>query len=181
MPDNTQDNDLINGFLNGDESAFNKLIRKYQTKIYWQARRMSGSHDDADEILQEVLLVVYNKLNTFKFESSFSTWLYRITATRSINYIKKRDLKKMFSLDVLKNKSSSSNSVSENIESAEQVSRIEKHLQKLPPKQREVFIMRAFDELSYDEIASITGKSAGSIKANYFHAAIKMKELLSNE
>lgn len=180
MPDNTQDNELIKSFLNGDESAFNKLIRKYQDKIYWQARRMSGSHYDADEILQEVLLVVYNKLNTFKFESSFYTWLYRIVATRSLNYIKKRDLKKMFSLDILNNKSSHPNPVSEGIEMAEQISRIEKQLQRLPPKQREIFIMRSFDDLSYNEIASITGKSVGSVKANYFHAINKMKELMSD-
>lgn len=102
MADNSQDFELIKSFLDGDESSFNRLVYKYREKIYWHARRMSGNHMDADEIMQEVLLVIYNKLDTFKFESSVYSWIYRITATRSINYIKKRELKKLFSLDSLK-------------------------------------------------------------------------------
>lgn len=181
MADNSQDFELINNFLDGDESAFNRLAKKYQEKIYWQARRMTGSHDDADEILQEVLLVMYNKLNTFKFESSFFTWLYRVTSTRSLNFIKKNKIKKIFSLDILINKPDENRTISDDIEQKEQLASIESKMQKLPPKQREVFIMRSFDELSYDEISAITGKSVGTIKANYFHAMSKMKDMMKHE
>lgn len=181
MAENSQDFELIKNFLDGDESSFNRLLKKYQEKIYWQARRMAGNHVDADEIVQEVLLVMYNKLNTFKFESSLYSWIYRITATRSINYIKKRDIKKIFSLDALINKKDDKKSFETNIEEEEQLNLIKKKLQMIPPKQREVFIMRSFDDLSYDEIAEITGKSVGALKANYFHALNKLKEIIKNE
>ena len=71
----TEDKDfeLIHKFIGGDETAFNELARKYQTKIYWHARRMVGNHMDADEVTQEVLLVLYKKLGSFKFNSSFSS------------------------------------------------------------------------------------------------------------
>ena len=78
------DFELAKNFLNGDESAFNRLAVKYQEKIYWHARRMTGNHLDADEIVQEVLIVLYKKLNTFEFKSSLYTWIYTITNTRSI-------------------------------------------------------------------------------------------------
>lgn len=178
MHELNNDFELAKNFLNGDESAFNRLAVKYQEKIYWYARRMTGNHLDADEIVQEVLIVLYNKLNTFEFKSSLYTWIYTITNTRSINYLKKRKLKSFFSLDEISNKNFSNNDIIDNIESKQKLAMIEKALQKLPIKQREVFIMRNFDELSYEEISEITNKSVGTLKANYFHALNKIKDLV---
>ncbi len=172
------DFELAKNFLNGDESAFNRLAVKYQEKIYWHARRMTGNHLDADEIVQEVLIVLYKKLNTFEFKSSLYTWIYTITNTRSINYLKKRKLKSFFSLDEISNKNFSNKDIIDNLESKQKLAMIEKALQKLPVKQREVFIMRNFDELSYEEISGITNKSVGTLKANYFHALNKIKDLV---
>ena len=98
MPDNS-DFELVKKFLEGDESSFNRLINKYQQKIYWHARRMTGSHLDADEVVQEVLLVLYNKLKDFQFKSSLYTWIYRITSTRSINYLNKRKIRSFLSFE----------------------------------------------------------------------------------
>ena len=181
MAENSSDFELIKNFLDGDESSFNRLVKKYQEKIYWHARRMTGNHIDADEIVQEVLLVMYNKLSTFKFESSLYSWLYKITATRSLNYIKRRDLKKVFSLDALLGKSDDQKNISQVIEEEEKIKTIENKLQMIPPKQREVFIMRSFDDFSYEEISEITGKSVGALKANYFHAVNKLKEAMKYE
>ncbi|HRP93896.1 MAG: RNA polymerase sigma factor [Ignavibacteriaceae bacterium] len=178
MHELNNDFELAKNFLNGDESAFNRLAVKYQEKIYWHARRMTGNHLDADEIVQEVLIVLHNKLNTFEFKSSLYTWIYTITNTRSINYLKKRKLKSFFSLDEISNKNFSNNDIIDNIESKQKLAMIEKALQKLPIKQREVFIMRNFDELSYEEISEITNKSVGTLKANYFHALNKIKDLV---
>ncbi len=172
---------LIKDFVNGNESAFNRLAVKYQDKIYWHARRMTGNHLDADEIVQEVLLVLYNKLKTFEFKSSLYTWIYTITNTRSINYLKKRNLKNFFSLDDILHKKSESKDVIDNLEDKQKLEIIERVLLKLPVKQREVFIMRNYDELSYEEISGITGKSLGALKANYFHALNKIKELTGYE
>lgn len=172
---------LIKDFVEGNESAFNRLAVKYQDKIYWHARRMTGNHLDADEIVQEVLLVLYNKLKTFEFKSSLYTWIYTITNTRSINYLKKKNLKSYFSLDDILNKKSEDKDVIDNLEDKQKLEKIESALQKLPIKQREVFIMRNYDELSYEEIAEITGKSVGALKANHFHALNKIKELIKYE
>jgi RNA polymerase sigma-70 factor (ECF subfamily) len=181
MHDVNKDFDLIKKFIDGDESAFNRLVVKYQEKIYMHARRMTGNHLDADEIVQEVLMVLYNKLRTFEFKSSLYTWIYTITNTRSINYLKKRTIKTFFSLDDIENRKSNVKDVLEDIESKQELEKIEIALQKLPTKQREVFVMRNYDEMSYEEIAQITGKSVGTLKANHFHALNKMKELLRNE
>ncbi|HQF42319.1 MAG TPA: RNA polymerase sigma factor [Ignavibacteriaceae bacterium] len=171
---------LIKSFINGDESAFNQLIYKYQERIYWHARRMTGNHLDADEIVQEVLLVIYNKIKSFEFKSSFYTWVYAITNTRSINYLKKRSVKRFFSLEETENKLDDNNIIL-NLEQKQQLQLIENALQKLPVKQREVFIMRNYDEMSYEEISEITGRAVGTLKANYFHAINKIKELVGNE
>jgi RNA polymerase sigma-70 factor (ECF subfamily) len=179
---NTDDYELIREFLSGDQKAFNKLVRKYQDKIYWHARRMLGDHDDANEIMQQVLLVMYNKLNTFNFSSSVYTWIYKITSTRSLNLIKKKKLRNIFSFssdDSVENHSYEN--IIEDIESKERFLQMEKNLQQLPVKQREIFILRNFNDLSYEEISGMTGKSIGALKANYFHAFKKMKELMNKD
>jgi RNA polymerase sigma factor (sigma-70 family) len=180
--ENNQDYELVENFLNGDENSFNKLVQKYQQKIYWHARRMTGNHLDADEVVQEVLLVLYRKLNTFKFNSALYTWIYRIVSTRSINYIKKKNLKKFFSLESGEARSIRDRSdIVMNLEHKEKLDKVHSLLKKLPAKQREVFIFRNFDELSYDEISEITGTSTGALKASYFHALKKITEMVEND
>ncbi len=173
---------LIKDYLAGDESAFNIIANKYKDKIYWHARRMTGNHLDADEIVQEVLLVLYKKLKDFQFKSSLYTWIYRITSTRTINYLKKKKIRQIFSIDdEAGSKLSFSEDVVKNIEDKERLERVEKALQKVPSKQREVFLFRVYEGLSYEEISEITGKSVGGLKANYFHAANKIMELMKDE
>lgn len=182
MPETTDDNELIRRFIEGDERAFNLLAMKYQQRIYWHARRMTGSHDDADDVLQEVLLVLYKKLKEFRQQSTVYTWIYRVTATRAINYIRKKNLKRFFSLDQedAEELIASEDIVTDYVRK-EKLAHIEKLLQKLPVKQREVFVMRHYDELSYEEIAEITGKSVGGLKANYYHAWEKLNALMETE
>ena len=181
MTDTDNDFELVNSFISGNQAAFNKIVLKYQQKIYWHARRMTGNHLDADEVVQEVLIVLYNKLKDFQFKSSLYTWIYKITATRSINYLKKRNLRQIFSFDDLEAKSvSSSEDVIKDLETKEKLDRLEKALQKVPLRQREVFIMRNFDEMSYEEISEITGITTGGLKANYFHAMKKIMEIMQN-
>lgn len=177
MAQNESDFDLVESYLSGDESSFNKIVARYQHKIYWHARRMTGNHFDADEVLQEVMIVMYKKLKDFQFKSSLYTWLYKITATRSINYLRKKKLREIFSLD--DSEPAALNSKEEivvNIEDKEKLKHLDEVLKLLPEKQRQIFIMRTFDELSYEEISQITGKSTGGLKANYFHAIRKITD-----
>jgi len=172
------DSILVEKFLAGDETAFNKIVNRYQKKIYWHARRMLGNHMDADEVTQEVLIVIYKKLNTFKFNSSLYTWVFRITTTRCLNYIKRKQLKNIFSLD--KNLKYSVDII-KSVEDKEKIYKLNENLKRLPPRQREVFILRRFDELSFNEISKITGKSVGSLKASYHLALKKIIENFDNE
>ncbi|NJD21968.1 MAG: RNA polymerase sigma factor [Melioribacter sp.] len=176
MQDN--DFDLIKRFLSGEEVAFNLIVKKYQKKIYWHARQMMGNHLDADEVTQEVLIVIFNKLKNFNFNSSLYTWIYKIVTTRSLNQIRKKQIKRFFSIDdndgdELQDK----HDIVEELDSKEKLEKVKKVLEKIPPKQRQIFIMRNFEDLSYEEISEITGKSVGGLKANYFHALKKVLEL----
>ena len=92
------DFDLIKRFLSGEEVAFNLIVKKYQKKIYRHARQMMGNHLDADEVTQEVLIVIFNKLKNFNFNSSLYTWIYKIVTTRSLNQIRKKQIKRFFSI-----------------------------------------------------------------------------------
>ena len=183
MPNTENDVELIKEFIAGNEAAFNRLMQRYQQKIYWHARRMTGNHLDADDIVQEVLIVIYKKLKDFKFESSLYTWIYKITSTRSLNLINRRKLKEFFSIDDPDSKLeiSKDEDIISDIENKQKLEKLNSVLQKLPVKQREVFILRNFEELSYEEIAEITGKSTGALKANYFHALNKVMELMKEQ
>jgi RNA polymerase sigma-70 factor (ECF subfamily) len=157
------------------------LALRYQEKIYWHARRMTGNHLDADEIVQQVLLVIYKKLNSFNFNSSLYTWVYKITSTRSLNFLKAKKLKSLISFDNPGEiEIAEERDILVNLESKEELEKVMKLLQKIPARQRQVFILRNFDELSYDEISAITGKSVGALKSSYFHAFNKLKELMKN-
>ncbi len=177
---NIEDIELISQFLAGNEVAFNLLARKYRKRIYWQARRMVGNHADADEIAQEVLLVMFKKLYTFKGKSSLSTWIYKITSSRSLNLIKKRKIKEFLPMEFFLHKRNNEDIV-KNYEDREKLNDVEKLLTTLPLKQREVFVLRHFEELSYKEISEITGQSIGALKANYFHALKKVLGKMNNE
>jgi RNA polymerase sigma-70 factor (ECF subfamily) len=178
-----KDFELVKEFTAGNEAAFNTLVGKYQQRIYWHARRMVGDHLEADEVTQEVLIVLYKKLKTFKFNSNLFTWIYRITSNLSINHLRKNSVRKFLRIDdesVRELKSNNSDLVND-IENKEKLNKLDNVLNKLPVKQREVFILRNFEELSYEEISEITGKSVGGLKANYFHALKKVTELMENE
>ena len=175
----TDDYELIQDFLSGNEQSFNILARKYQERIYWHARRMLGDHDDAHDIVQQVLLVMHSKLNTFNFSSALYTWIYKITSTRSLNLLKKKTLRRIFTFSSNENvEKIGYENIVEDIESRERFLKMENHLNSLPIKQRQVFVMRNYDDLSYEEISNVTGKSIGTLKANYFHAFRKLKELM---
>ena len=180
MTSDKSDYDLIKEFIEGSDIAFNILARRYQEKIYWHARRMTGNHLDADEIVQQVLLVMFNKLKTFKFQSSLYTWIFRITSTRSLNLIKKRQIQQFIPLDKWSETGEPKNDIFTNLEEKEKFEQMQKFLKEIPAKQREVFLFRNFEGLSYEEIAKISDRSVGTLKANYYHAFKKIKELMQN-
>jgi len=171
------DLELVERFQRGDESAFNELLLRYKERIYWTARRFLQSHDDADDVVQQVLLNTYHALKEFRSDSGVFTWLYRITVNTSLNALRKRRVRDFFSLDeIVTAESPASERPDESFEVREQRSLIEKAVGTLPEKQKTVFIMRYYDELPYEEIAKVLKTSVGGLKANYFHAMRKIEK-----
>jgi len=179
---NLSENELAKLFIeNKDERAFTLLIKQYQQSIYWHCLRMLGNHSDADEVTQQVFITLYKKLYTYKFESKLSTWIFTITSNLVLNYIKKKKIKVFFSFDDLEHDLSDNSDIVQDIDNKMKLEKLNKILQKLPEKQRQVFILRNFDDLSYEEISEITKTSVGALKASYHHAQKKIMELMQNE
>jgi len=173
------DEELVRQYQSGNESAFNELVLRYQEKIYWVARRFSSSHDNADDITQEVFVKMYESLKEFRGDSSLYTWLYRITVNVSLNFLRRQKVREFFRIDeMLDIEAEESGSPDSIVEQREQQSLIEQAVAALPEKQKAVFVMRYYEEMPYEEISKILKTSVGGLKANYFHAVRKIGEYL---
>ena len=177
----SSDSEIISDFLKGNSSSFNFIVLKYQKKVYWVVRRMVLDHDDADDITQEVFIKLYRTMSDFRGESSLFTYLYKIAVNYSLNHLKKNRNK----FEKLKNIDEESYNIKDSSKNQDAVmadKEREKLLKEamlaLPDQQRAVFSLRFYDELSYEEISKILGKSVGGMKANYFHALKKIQSFL---
>lgn len=176
---NLSDRELVESFQNGRETSFNELVRRYQEKLYWIARRFVNNHDDADDVVQEVFIKSYKALKEFRGESSVYTWLYRITVNYALNHIRRNRVREFFKIDEFFDIESDTDERPDKMyERQEQQELIEQAVAVLPEKQKAVFILRYYEELPYEEIAKILKTSVGGLKANYFHAVKKIGEHL---
>jgi RNA polymerase sigma factor (sigma-70 family) len=171
---------LISQFQNGDskEAAFTQLLKSHQTQVFFQIKKMVLEHADADDIAQAVWIKVWNKLDGFKQESAFSTWLFRIAYNETLNFIaQKKRLTAQHSQSALDPSLEQSASHDALKETAIQI-KLERAIAELPEKQRFVFMLRYYEDFDYEKIASITGTTVGGAKANYHQAVKKMTTLL---
>ncbi|OLD59122.1 MAG: hypothetical protein AUI33_16840 [Ignavibacteria bacterium 13_1_40CM_2_61_4] len=179
MPSRT-DLELVEAFRNGDPKGFNELVRRHQERVYWIARRVMGKHDDAADVVQDVFVRMFKALKGFRGDSEFSTWLYRIAMNVSLNAIRAKRVKDFIRYD------DTIEFRSEELPDAELLrieyqTVLERAIQRLPPKQKLVFMMRYYDEMPYEEMAKLLKKSVGGLKANYFHALKKVQEYVRKE
>lgn len=176
------DLELVRLFKSGDITGFNEIVRKYQKQVYWVIRKMVQDHDEADDITQEVFIKVHTALKDFREESNLFTWLYRIATNYSINHIRKVKVKNTVSVEIVVEQIESKDKrADEEIDEKTKRRILEEAIETLPTQQRAVFNMRYYDQLQYDEIANILGKSTGGIKANYFHAVKKIGEYVKGK
>ena len=159
--------------------AFNLVVEKYGERLYWHIRRMVTTHEDADDLLQNTFIKVWNSLPQFREESSLYTWLYRIATNEAITFVKRAKMRSFLSLsDYYKE-------VENHLESdiyfsgSEIQKKLHKAIQRLPKKQRAVFVMRYFDEMKYEDISEILDTSVGALKASYHHAYSKIQAWLT--
>ena len=177
------DQDIIIQFQSSinKEQAFTQLVKKHQSKVYYQIKKMVIEHADADDIAQSVWIKIWNKLDGFKMESEFSTWLFRIAYNETVNFInKQKKYDGHVNIDD-QNQSNTSPSTTGDPHSAKIQIKLEHSILQLPEKQRVVFMLRYYEGFNYEKIASITGTTVGGAKANYHQAVKKMQELLKQD
>ena len=159
------------------ESAFRRLVDQYGKRVYWHIRRMVGSHEDADDLVQEVFIKIWNKLHKFRGESGLYTWIYRIATNETLAFLKKRNKREKNLLNTASWEENIPGSSNEAFSRSEEMQdKFREALRQLPDKQRLVFNLRYFDELSYDDISAITGVTVGGLKASYHHAVKKIEK-----
>ncbi|MDP2303512.1 MAG: sigma-70 family RNA polymerase sigma factor [Ignavibacteria bacterium] len=168
---------LIKRFNDGDESAFRTLISRHKEKVRNLIYLTLGNTDSIDDISQEVFISVYRKLNSFRFESQFTTWLYRITVNKCRDHLRKIKIRSIFSPFTTE---------SENLISPEQVPEdydikliVRQAIATLPEKLRIPLILKDFDGLSYQEISETMGVELGTIKSRIFRAREALKKILT--
>lgn len=155
------------------------LVRTYQQRIYWHVRKMVIDHDDADDITQEVFIKIHKAIDSFREDSQLFTWIYRIATNECLNFLNKKRRRFFLPIEDISGQLSSKIDSSNDISGDEIQKKLQKALLQLPDKQRLVFNMRYYDDLSYEDISEITNTSVGALKASYHHAAKKIEDFLT--
>ena len=158
------------------EKAFRNLLSNYQERLYYHVRRYVHNHEDANDILQNTCIKIWNAIDHFRGESGLYTWLYRIAGNEAITFINKN--KKRNEVDIEQTTAHYRGS-SDSIEADELTAKLERAIATLPDKQKQVFIMRYYDEMPYEQISGIVDTSVGALKASYHHAVKKIEEILT--
>lgn len=178
------DQDLLDQFRQPAtrERAYTALIRKYQERIYWHIRRLVVEHEDANDVMQNVFIKVWNGLDNFKENSQLYTWLYRIATNESISFLELQKRKRAdYSLTGMEGALENKIRADKGFDAEKLEWKLQLAIQKLPEKQRIVFNLRYFDEMPYEEMSRILETSEGGLKASYHHAAKKIEEFLLKE
>lgn len=173
------DEKIIELFSGGrQEEAFRGIVDAYTERLYWHVRRFLCSHEDTNDLLQDIFIKIWSALPSFRGEARLYTWIYRVATNEVLNHLRKQKFKALISLDsasdLLERK------IDEDISfNGDELQReLHKAIQRLPEKQRIVFSLRYFDEMKYEEISEITDTSVGALKASYHHAYTKIKDEL---
>lgn len=188
-PSDEEDLRKVEEYLAGESRAFEYLFGKYREKVYTVAFRFVHNKEDALEITQEVFLRVHQGLGSFKTDSKFFTWIYRITVNRAIDLVRSRKSRRTVPLEgaveggrplgeVLPDPQSSNPSdllvrkeLSESLFNA---------VESLSAKHRMVFVLHAIENLSYKEIAEVVGCTLGTVMSRLFYARRKLQQILAD-
>jgi len=185
---NGDERNLIQQAQNGNQWAFERLIKKYDRKVFALSFRMLGNTQDAEDVYQDVFMKVYHNLKNFRFESDFYTWLYRIAINCNISYRKKRNLRYRSSFESLGQEDNpwqwipadSTSTPDSQMDAVELREKIQSILGTLSLMQRTVFVLRFFENFKIKEIAEITGCAEGTVKNYIFRGTQKMRKHLSS-
>jgi RNA polymerase sigma-70 factor (ECF subfamily) len=181
---------LIRAYHEGDKTAFDRLVLKHKDRLFNLCYRLLGDYEEANDSAQETFIKVYRSLKEFRFESAFSTWLYRIAVNTCKNKLKSsayRQKRKMVPLDnpISANRSSPSREIHDEsqspateLEKKERMRLIQEAINKLPAEQKEVVTLRDIEGFSYEEVAEITGFNLGTVKSRLARARLDLRKKL---
>ena len=162
--------------MTDNERIFNQIVQDNSEKLYWHVRRFVNSHEDADDLLQEIFLKIWQALPTFRGEAKHSTWAWRIATNETLNWLRRERVRAALRFSSIDAEMERKILADPYVNGTAAQRELAKAVAKLPEKQRQVFIMRWWDELSYEEISAITGTSVGALKATYHIAQEKIRE-----
>ncbi len=160
------------------EEGFRLLLQQYQQRLYWHVRRLVGEHEDANDILQNVLLKVYRNIHNFKGKAQLYTWLYRIATNETLTFLNKKKKKNAISLEQEMTNLAHTLQADEYFDGSAAQLKLQQAILGLPEKQKLVFLMRYFEGLPYQEMAIILETSVGGLKASYHHAVKKIEAFI---
>ena len=168
------------GRQDDDAPTFEAVLKQYERPIYWHIRRMVVSHEDAQAVMQETFIRVYQGLEKLRKKELLKVWVYRIATNeciRHLNKMRERTMSELSEEDVLLNRLTASEHVDwEDVEGV----RLQQAILRLSQQERMVFNMRYYDEMSYEEISEVTGSKVATLKVAYHHAKEKIKNELLN-
>jgi len=179
---------FIEALREGTNQAYGRLLDEYQQKVFNTCISFVPNQEDAEDIAQDVFVEVFNSISKFKGDSKLSTWIYRITTNKCLEFIRKKNTKKRFGFmqsllgnDIPMDRSSyftEFNHPGIQLENKEKNEILFAAINKLPEAQRIVYTLNKIDDLSYQEVSEITQKSISSIESLLFRAKKNLQELL---
>ena len=158
--------------------AFRELVSLYKERLYWHIRNMVKDHNDADDVLQNTFIKVFNNIENFKGESRLFSWMYRIATNEAINHLNQKAKNLKLISEELQDHIVGNLESDIYFEGDEIQLELQKAIATLPEKQQLVFNMKYFEELKYKEISDILGTSEGALKASYHIAVKKIEDYL---
>jgi RNA polymerase sigma-70 factor (ECF subfamily) len=162
-------------------AAFSQVMELYQERLYWQIRRMVINHDDARDLLQNTLMKAWQNLDQFRGDSKLSTWLYIIAQNEALGFLKRMAQEREQMVDDADGYLMAQAEADTNFDGDAVQRRLLKAIASLPDKQRQVFTLRYYDEMPYEEMSQMLGTSVGALKASYHFAAEKIEAYMKRE
>ena len=183
-----EEKQLIQALRNSDESAFRKLVEKYELNVYNTCIGMLGNEDNAKDISQDVFIEVFRSIHKFRGDSKISTWLYRLAVNKSLNHIrdnKKHRIVKSIQRFFIKDENETldlqdfgSQNAEQEIEQNEHSKALHQALNKLPENQKTAFVLKNYDDLSYKQISEIMELSHSSVESLIHRAKTNLQKHL---
>lgn len=177
MKDNDQEILQLLIIERNPEKGLKLLMKTHEQKLYWHIKRLIVDEEKTKDILQETFIKAYQNIEKFNKESKLYTWLYRIATNETLQEVNK--LKKACKSDIEVEEILATRVIENSSPNAEEIEiLLQKAIQKLPEKQKLVFTLRYYDDLSYEEISKIVDMSVGTLKTNYHYAKEKIEHYI---